>query len=175
MWSGRHGLLVLAAVLGVSLVVGISAHIYGRHPAQVLVFVERQTSHGEEVNLSVIATNRGRVPLVYHGSPPYAELRVETASGWTNLPQVYVSGRASFGFLLPGRTMSYHFAVPRGVTRVQIGCFFETGGARTWVVARAKETGAWDYLEPLLQLLLSVLPDGRNEQVEFWTRETGVQ
>jgi hypothetical protein len=147
----------------------------GRQQADVSVIVAGQKSQAGEVSLSVIATNQGRVPLIYHGSPPFAELRVETATGWTNIPQRYVSQSASFGFLLPGRAMSYRFAVPHNVTRVQVGCHFETAGAKTWVAGRLEEAGAWNRIYPVLRFVLPLVPDGRQEAVEFWSQEANIQ
>ena len=147
----------------------------GRHRAEVSVIVAGQKSQAGEVSLSVIATNQGRVPLIYHGSPPFALLRVEAATGWTNVPQRYVSQSASFGFLLPGRAISYQFAVPSDVTRVQVGCCFETAGAKTWVAGRLVESGAWNRIYPVLRFVLPLVPDGRQEAVEFWSQETDIQ
>lgn len=168
----------LSLVLGVVLVVlGIAWFAvwkYGQHPAGVSVSITGHESSDGMFVISAMVANTGSVPLVYYGSPPEAEVRIKTTRGWTNVPQSYTSKSASFGFVLPGRSLSYHFTVPQEVTRVQVGCWFETAGARAWAEGRLLESGWWNRLYRVWDFVLPILPDGRREIVEFWSPETKI-
>ena len=152
----------------------IGALRYGCHPAVALISVVGQESKAEGRAISVMAINTGRTPLVYHGSPPFAEIRVETIGGWTNMSQTYVSRGASFGILLPGKSLSYRFTVPLDVTRVKVGCFFETAGAKSWAAGRLLEAGWWNWVHRVSGFILLLLPDGPRQDVEFWSPETKI-
>lgn len=147
----------------------------GHRSAEVSVLVTGQVAQGEEVSIAVLATNRGTVQLLYQGDPPSAELRVETATGWTNVPQRYLSKSSSFGFLMPGGVVRYRFVVPRSAKRFQVGCNFHTGGARTWLVQRLLETDAGTELLQLLGPVFPQVPNGPEEEVLVWSPETEVR
>jgi hypothetical protein len=164
-------LLVGVSVVGLSYV---AAYRYGRRPAAASVTVVGKESKGGSLLVSALAANTGRVPLIYRGWPPCAELRVKTNDGWTNVPQRYLSPSSSFGFLLPGRSLAYSFTVPLEVTHVQVECYFETGGARTLVAARLIETGWWNRLLGFWERVLPLLPDGKKEHVKFSSVATPV-
>jgi len=164
-------LLAIATVFGFCL----ARWRVGQYSADVSVLVTGQIAQGEEVAISVIATNRGKVQLVYQGDPPSAELRVETATGWTNVPQRYLSKSGSFGFLMPGGAVSYRFVVPRSAKRFQVGCYFHTGGAKTWLVQRLLETDAGAKLFQLLGPVLPHVPNGPEEDVLAWSPETEIR
>lgn len=171
-YAFRIGLLLaIATLFGFSL----ARWRVGQHPADVSVLVTGQVVHGADVAISVIATNRGKVQLVYQGDPPSAELRVETATGWTNVPQRYLSKSGSSGFLMPGGMVRYRFVVPRSAKRFQVGCYFHTGGARTWLVQRLLETDSGAKLFQLLGPVLPHVPNGPEEDVLAWSPETEIR
>ena len=153
----------------------VGALAYGRHPAAVSVMITDQKQDVDEIHITAIATNSGQTPLTYNGSPPFSELRLQTDAGWTDQPQRYASKRSSLGFLLPGERMTYQFTVPRGTVRVQVGCYYETSGTRGWVVRRFGGSEAWDRFYPIVRMILPLVPDGRHEDVEFWSPPTEVK
>jgi hypothetical protein len=154
-----------------------AAYWYGNRTGSAVVAVMSPELKGGSVVLSVVTTNTGRVPLIYHGWPTFADLRVKTDQGWTNVPQHYASKTSTFGILLPGRSLRYSFTVPQDVTHVQVGCPFETAGARTWVFERVIEA-RWAkrsyQLWECVSGLIGLVPDGRREGVEFWSPETKI-
>jgi hypothetical protein len=118
----------------------------------------------------VNATNIGPTPLIALGDPPSSSVRFQTSTGWTNVTPKYFSS-SSFRFLLPGRCQSYQFTVPRLATRFQVGCYFQSGGARTSLAERLVGSGRWNRLPPALHFLLRCVPDGTGEDLEFWSQE----
>lgn len=167
----------LSVVIGALVVIGgvyLALLSFGRHPAKVSVSVVGQESSDRGTIILVRAINTGRTPLVYHGDPPFAELRVATTTGWTNVPQRHLSQGSTFGILLSGGSLSYEFTVPSEVNRLKVCCYFETAGARSWAAGQLLETGWWNRLHPIGGYLLELMPDGRPQNVEFWSPETNI-
>lgn len=174
MRSKRWSLLVLLSVIVLLGYAYVGWVRFGHHAPGASVSIGKQEAKGGAMVISALTVNTGRIPLVYHGSPPFADVRVETDRGWTNVGQQYVSKSASFGYLLPGRSLSYQFTVPVDVTHVQVGCYFKTGGARTWAAGHLLEAGWWNRLEPVSRFVLPLLPDGRKEVFVFWSSKTKI-
>jgi hypothetical protein len=168
----RWGIAILS--VAVILAVGYAAaYWYGNRPGSAVVVVMSPELKDGFLVISVVATNTGRVPLVYHGWPTFADLQVKTDREWSNVPQQYVSMRSTFDVLLPGGSLRYGFKVPQHVTHVRVGCPFETAGIRTWIFAQLRKAG-WKRCYQLWMPMSGVFPDGTGEDVEFWSPETKV-
>ena len=171
----RHRILI--GIGGILMIVAISYGLAlrsGNRPAIVSVTVAKYEVAGDLLSITVNATNIGPTPLISFGNPPFSAVRFQTRTGSTNLSPKYVSQRSSFRFLLPGRCQSYQFTVPRLATRFQVGCYFETAGARTSLTGHLIESGRWNRLAPELHFLLRWVPDGTGKNIEFWSQEIEV-
>lgn len=157
------GLAVLLILLAVVLIPT------GTHRCSVIV--TKQTANSSSITISAIATNQGSATLMYHGMPAFSDIRVHTSAGWTNVPQDYLSGSASFGFVRPGRAHAYHFSVPSDTDRFQITCYFTSVGPRGRAAAWLLDTGLWNKLSPVSGWVTRFLPYGSQEYLEFFTRE----
>lgn len=129
---------------------------------------------GKGDHLTVVVTNTGWAPLVHRGLPPGSELWVVSPAGRTRVPQAQLSKSSTLGFLLPGQTLRYDFAIPPGVSRVQVCCHFTTAGPRASAAAWLMNAGLWNPLGPLWELVVPLLPEGREEFLEVWTSESAV-
>ena len=170
----RQCLIGLVGLLTLLAATFVSALLFGRLPANATVSVTSHTHAAGEMLISIVTTNTGRIPLVFYGTPPFAQVRAETPQGWTNFPQRYVSKSGSSGFLLPGKTLTARYSVPTNATQVQVGGSFETAGARSSIAASLLENGWWNRFPRIWGVVLMLLPDGRREEVEFWSPETKI-
>ena len=162
------GLLILLAVTFVS------ALLFGRLPANATVSVVSHAHDAGEMLITVVTTNTGRIPLVFYGRPPFAQVRAETPHDWTNVPQRHISQSGSIGFLLPGRSLTARYPVPMDATQVQVGSSFDTAGAQSSVAGWLFENGWWNRAHRVWGIALMLLPDGRREEVEFWSPITKI-
>ena len=157
------GFAILLIVLAVTLIPT------GSHRCSVMVI--KQTTNSSSIVISAVATNQGSGTLMYYGTPAFSGIRVHTPAGWTNVPQKYISRRASFGFVRPGRTHSYQFSIPSDADRFQITCYFNSVGPRGRAAAWLLDTGLWNKLSPVSGWVTRFLPYGSEEELEFFSKE----
>jgi hypothetical protein len=94
-----------------------------RPNVRVLIIDYRFTN--SQFTITALATNQGSVGLLYHCNPAYSEVHWHGPTKWNISDPPYLSKWSSGGWLRPGKSLEYAFAVPSTVRRFKVRCFFD--------------------------------------------------
>jgi hypothetical protein len=163
----KLGWVLFSFVMVLLAIVGWSVHLQQQSPT-VTIRVESEEINGDRKVICFTAKNEGSRPLVAYGYPPMCQVRYYEGRDLKSEYPKSLSGRSSFSYLEAGRIQTNRVEIPAQVMRYKAGCFFETGGLRSAVAARLLSSGWWNRAG-VAKYLLRILPDGRAEEVEFWS------